>query len=178
MNQKIQMLFYSISSVHSNLAVAEIGLNTEPLHGYGECLGGAGVDKGVSQELSSSPSVASILVQTAIDEVPEIGRRRGRRRRGIPVTNCAHQGWPVWLLAGCQKREMPYIALQQTQPQAPYIPRVSVIPSTVGIGVESLGAHVSTGTDISIAGIQCLRQNSANPKVCNFHFLLLVYEQI
>ena len=52
-----------------------IGLDSEPLHGYG--YGGCvrvvvvAEKKGVSQELSSSPSGAGILVHTACDGAPD-----------------------------------------------------------------------------------------------------------
>jgi hypothetical protein len=114
--QKICMQFYLISYVQGNLVISQIGLDSEPLHEHGGCLGGVG-EKGVTQELSGSPSVAGLLVQTACDEAPEMGRRCWRRRRGIPITDCAHQGWPVGLLPRRQKREMLKKALQQTQPR-------------------------------------------------------------
>jgi len=110
------MQFYLISYVQGNLVISQIGLDSEPLHEHGGCLGGVG-EKGVTQELSGGPSVAGILVQTACDEAPEMGRRCWRRRRGIPITDCAHQGWPVGLLPRRQKREMLKKALQQTQPR-------------------------------------------------------------
>ena len=133
-------------------------------------------EKRVGQKLSRRPPITRLLLQATVNKSPKLIGRALRQTRWVAETNRAHQGRPVGSLTRRQKRKMTHIKLQQGQPQAPYIPSVSIVVPAVRVRVEPFWTHVRARANIGITRVQHTGHDLADSKIRDLHFHLVVHQ--
>ncbi|CAL9147612.1 unnamed protein product, partial [Musa hybrid cultivar] len=121
----------------------------------------------VAQELRHRPPLPALFLQAALDEAPELARRRtlGDGACGLAEADRHHQRRPVGARPLREQREVAAVQLQNRQPQAPHVGRVRIVVTAVGHRVEPLRAHVSARAHVGVAGVERPPQHLAHPEV-------------
>ena len=136
-------------------------------------------DERMLQKLHRRQPPRWLLLQTKGDKASKFHRSRRRRNWRLRITDGAHQTSPISLPAHVlPERKLPQIKLQNTQPEAPYIPGVPIVNTFIKVRVYPLRAHVSNGADGRVTRIHGLRQNPRHAEIRDLDLVGGVDEQV